>query len=52
MKSRFPLLLSALTAITFANVAAAADDYNALTDDEKDKVLSELHDLGQHKFRP
>ncbi|MFT4586107.1 MAG: hypothetical protein ACI9VS_000496 [Candidatus Binatia bacterium] len=35
MKSRFPLLLSALTAITFANVAAAADDYNALTDDEK-----------------
>jgi hypothetical protein len=35
MKSRFPLLLSALTAITFANVASAADDYNALTDDEK-----------------
>ena len=25
---------------------------SALTDDEKDKVLSELHDLGQHKFRP
>ena len=25
---------------------------SALTDDEKDRVLSELHDLGQHKFRP
>ena len=25
---------------------------SALTDDEKDKVLSELHDLRQHKFRP
>ena len=24
---------------------------SALTDDEKDKVLGELHELGQHKFR-
>lgn len=35
MKSKFPLLLAALTAIAFANVASAAGDYNALTDDEK-----------------
>ena len=35
MKSRLSILLSALTAIAFANSAAAADDYNALTNDEK-----------------
>jgi hypothetical protein len=36
------------------NSGQRADMMNAFmrADDEKDKVLSELHDLRQHKFRP